>query len=92
MERKGKEPERDTEELDKDVKLLLDSVEPVFQSRNPAVSKASAFSCGKTLITGFFVLAGRGCSHQGLLLRSASLILAQVCAAAASIVDSLSRG
>ena len=28
----------DEEDVDKDVKLLLDSVEPVFQSRNPAVS------------------------------------------------------
>ncbi|KDR78991.1 hypothetical protein GALMADRAFT_224240 [Galerina marginata CBS 339.88] len=29
------------EELDKDVKLLLDSVEPIFQSRNPAVVMAA---------------------------------------------------
>jgi AP-3 complex subunit beta len=34
----GEKPEGGNEEdLDKDVKLLLDSVEPVFQSRNPAV-------------------------------------------------------
>lgn len=26
------------EDMDEDVKLLLDSVEPIFQSRNPAVS------------------------------------------------------
>jgi len=32
-EEEGKE-----EDMDKDVKLLLDSVELVFQSRNPAVS------------------------------------------------------
>jgi len=33
----GEEEGKD-EDMDKDVKLLLDSVEPVFQSRNPAVS------------------------------------------------------
>lgn len=31
-------PDSVEEELDKDVKLLLDSVEPIFLSRNPAVS------------------------------------------------------
>jgi AP-3 complex subunit beta len=33
----GEEGGKD-EDMDKDVKLLVDSVEPVFQSRNPAVS------------------------------------------------------
>lgn len=35
---KDQEADGEVEELDKDIKLLLDSVEPVFQSRNPAVS------------------------------------------------------
>jgi AP-3 complex subunit beta len=34
----GGDTREEEEELDKDLKLLLDSVEPVFQSRNPAVS------------------------------------------------------
>jgi AP-3 complex subunit beta len=29
--------DKEEEEMDKDVKLLLESVEPLFQSRNPAV-------------------------------------------------------
>lgn len=36
-ERDGEEKHGDEEEIEKDLKLLLDSVEPVFQSRNPAV-------------------------------------------------------
>ncbi|KAF8169768.1 adaptin N terminal region-domain-containing protein [Pholiota molesta] len=37
----GGETREEEEELDKDLKLLLDSVEPVFQSRNPAVVLAA---------------------------------------------------
>ena len=33
----------DGEELDKDVKLLLESAEPLFQSRNPAVREPLCF-------------------------------------------------
>ncbi|KAF9472124.1 hypothetical protein BDN70DRAFT_887352 [Pholiota conissans] len=37
----GDDGEKEEDELDKDLKLLLDSVEPVFQSRNPAVVLAA---------------------------------------------------
>ncbi|KJA26226.1 hypothetical protein HYPSUDRAFT_198985 [Hypholoma sublateritium FD-334 SS-4] len=40
-ERGGEEKHGDEEEIEKDLKLLLDSVEPVFQSRNPAVVLAA---------------------------------------------------
>ncbi|KAF8905058.1 adaptin N terminal region-domain-containing protein [Gymnopilus junonius] len=40
-EEKDAELREEDEELDKDIKLLLDSVEPVFQSRNPAVVVAA---------------------------------------------------
>lgn len=36
-ERNGGEGSDNEEEVDKDLKLLLDSVKPVLQSRNPAV-------------------------------------------------------
>jgi AP-3 complex subunit beta len=34
--------EEGVEEVDKDLQLLLSSSEPLFQSRNPAVSSSSA--------------------------------------------------
>lgn len=72
-----------TEEVDADVRLLLTSAEPLFQSYNPAVRDGRLFSCNSSHIR-----CSTGCIVRGalVLLPRAAVPTAQDCLAAAQVV------
>ena len=58
------------EELDSDLKLLLTSVEPLLQSRNPAVRASTTIPTPSPLTR----IIGRSWRHQSILLRGTSIL------------------
>ncbi len=87
-ERKDGVEESEEIEMDKDLELLLESVKPVFQSRNPAVSN-------DTFLRIFFSVdewfQGRGCCDESYVLWRTTFLLDIFCASLVEIAVFLSR-
>lgn len=64
-------PGEEKEDVDPDLALLLASAEPLFQSRNPAVSKRDSFIV--PLRMGLDDLSGRNVSGSRILLPSSAV-------------------
>jgi hypothetical protein len=85
---KGKGEGEEAWEVDKDVKLLLASVQPLFQSRNPAVC-GPPYSPEKVLV--IRTLGGDG-GDKGILLCRNAIRPAQGRTPTTSLAEHLKRG
>lgn len=72
----GGDGEKEEEEIDSDVKLLLDSVEGTFQNRNPAVCVLFLFFVLISFVLLIKIYIGGISRYESDILRSSSILLA----------------
>ena len=87
----GGDSEKEEEEIDSDVKLLLESVEGTFQNRNPAVRFFKFQSIHLFRFTHKRYNIGGNRCYQSDILCCSFILLAKICASAYEVVDDVER-